>query len=146
MNIKAAFFQHLTQSPALVAVVADRIYPVALPQKPDYPAVLFRRMKPIIRENSTKGYSGLTTSLFEVTAWAPDVDGVAGYDTASQVAALIWNRLHGFRGMLGGAAGVETKVVLATDDGEDVFDDELQIYGDRLVYQVVHREPVPDLT
>ncbi len=145
MNIKEALFKHLSLSSPIAALVGDRIYPVALPQNPQYPCIVYRRTPPISRENSTRGYSGMTASLFEITAWAADTESISGYDSAGAVGAALWNRLHGFKGLMGGAGGVQVAVCLATDDGSDEFDDDLQIFGDRQVYRLVHPETTPNL-
>ena len=124
MRIDEALFTHITSNAAVGALVTKRVYPVAMPQKPTYPAVVFTFVSGVALE-SIEGSSNLTTSRVQLDCWSTD------YSQAKDLARAVRTALQGFRGVMGGGSGVDVDSVLfeGGDAGRDTFDDELKIYG-----------------
>lgn len=132
MTIEEAITAHLLADAGVAALVATRVYPVKMPQRPTYPAVTYFRVSGP-REHSQSGPSGLAHPRFQLDCMA------ATYAGAKTLAAAVRLALDGFRGSMGGGGGVDVNAVFIEDDRDDQ-DDDIQVYWVSLDAVVWHNE------
>lgn len=130
MTIREAIFKHLSTHGDLAPLVGTRIYPMHLPQKPTYPAIVIALVESN-REHDQAGFAGLTTDRFEITAAANTPAD------AARVAAMVRLVFDGYQGTMGGEGGVEVDAVFH-DGARELYDDELQVYGVSQDFRVMH--------
>lgn len=127
----AAVHGVLSTDPAIVALVASRIYPLALPATPELdpktglPAITLQLISAISVE-SQDGPSGLARSRVTVNAWG------STYAEATAVAAAA-------RESLGRAAGGTVQGAFFAN-ARDLYDQELKIPGRSIDFLVWHEE------
>lgn len=134
MIVEEALAARLEGFAGLSALVADRIYPLALPQEPTPPAVVFLKVSGP-RDLTQSGASGLVNPRFQVDAWA------ATYSSAKAVAEQVRLALIGFSGTMGGASGVYVSGV-NLDNERDLYEDETRLYRVSLDFTLWTREAV----
>lgn len=132
MTIEEAIQAHLLATPNVAALVGVRVYPVKMPQRPTYPAVVYNRISGP-REHSQDGSSGLAHPRFQLDCFA------ATYAGAKDLASKVRLALDGFRGSMGGVSGVDVNAVFIEDDRDD-YDDDIHVYWVSLDAVVWHNE------
>lgn|GEM_PF-2209334 len=127
--IEAAVLYILTHRAELTALVADRVYPQTLPQKPILPAITYTRTGTY--QGYTKdGPEGAATPNFQVDIWNPDLVN------ARQVAAQVKAAMHAAWSTT--VAGVRLGRIECTDD-RDAYDQNVKVVGVTLDFSVQHR-------
>lgn len=66
MSVRIAIYQLLTQAPEVARLVADRVYPLALPQNPTFPLILYERTG-TARTRSMRGSTGQATATLDLS-------------------------------------------------------------------------------
>lgn len=126
MTAAASLYNHLAQSPGVLALAGDRVYPLGLPQRPQGedldPSVVFRligrRDELTLRKERT-----LARTIWEVAAIAAD------YDTAHELAEAVIESLSYFKGVMGGTGGIQVESCTL----QDAVDQEEPLIGVVLV-------------
>lgn len=92
---------------ANIALVANRVYPMKLPQNPTLPAITYQKISGL-RVQSHDGPSGLAYPRFQVSCWGES------YSDAKQVAEEVRQDLDGYQGLMGvvqvGAALLQNEI------------------------------------
>lgn len=122
MKIREALARHLTSHGEVAALAGDRIYPLALPQNPTYPAVVFTRVGSD-PQYAHSGFSSLTVDRFQV-------DAVARTPAETEaLAAAIRLALDAaqFPATMPDDSGVRVDSVFV-EGGAEGYEDELMVY------------------
>ena len=69
MNIREAVHKHLTSDTGVVALVSDRVYLAAAPQKPRVPLIVFS-VDAGVRDHTQDGASGIVLGRFKIDCLA----------------------------------------------------------------------------
>jgi hypothetical protein len=129
-DVMTALWGHLTAQPAVIHLVAQRIYPLAIPQDVAMPAVAYQKVSGS-RISAHDGPSGWAEARVQFTCTA------AEYAEARAIADAIRVSLDGFRGVLHNEVRVDRCGVENEVDGEN------QVAGYatvRLDVVMLHRE------
>ena len=121
MRIEQALFNRLCTHVGLTAVVGNRIYPVRLPLRADYPAISYFR----VSRPTTRTFGGTVAGAsprFQFDCWAKS------YADAKAVADQVIAALDGFSGTMGGPGGVEVQAVYLENEMDDDFVASADIY------------------
>lgn len=128
-ELEAAIKSRLGAYGGLTALVASRVYPLQLPQRPTLPAVTYRRIDGP-REHAMGADPGLAHPRIQVDSWG------ASYADTKAVATQVRGALQRWRGI---AAGVEVLAVYLQGD-EDGYEPETKQWRVRQDWIVWHRE------
>jgi hypothetical protein len=113
-GFRAALVARLNADPNLSALVADRIYPQAIPQSnAAYPAVGFR-VPDNDRDHHLDGVAGVASARVELWAESPV------YSECDAVAEALRRLFDGFVGVLGG--DVTVTETTSAGEGDDYFE------------------------
>lgn len=126
-----ALYTHLQTRSALVALVADRVYPRRMPRTPIFPLVLYTRIA-TRRGVTHSGADGLAEPRIQFDVYAQDPD------SADSVAEQLRMALHGFRGSMG---DLEVGSVFVVND-QDADDAETGLFRRILDAQITYAEAV----
>jgi hypothetical protein len=128
--IETSLFTRLSGFGGLSALVATRIYPMLLPQEPQYPAVTYAFVSgvPVAAMGAD---TGVTRKRLRVTAWSKT------YAEMTSVADQVRLCLERWRGTVGGVVIQDTYV---DNDSLDLFDDISRVYYRPLDFILVHQE------
>lgn len=132
MILEEGVYAQLIGNSGVSAVVANRVYPLALPQKPAYPAIRFQRISST-PEHSHGGHSGVATTRVQFDCF--DVTALG----AKRLGELVRLALDSFQGTMGGDNGVEVDGCFI-DDSRDEYDGEIPVYWTSLDFLIVHAE------
>ncbi len=127
--IGTLLYEKLTGNPEIAAVIASRMYPVALPQTPTVPAVVYF-FDNAASTNSMTGPSGHGSATMRVDSWADTAD------EAKDLAEKIKFILNGWKKNVpeGAVQGTFFK-------GEkDIFDDDKSLYSTQQTYLIHYKE------
>jgi len=115
------------------AVVADRIYPLFIPQGATLPCLTYQRIStPRIVTHDSSGATGdLASPRFQFDAWA------ATQKAAKAISDALRGELHGKTGLL--VAGFSIRASLAENEVPEYVPD-LEIYRSRSDYIISHQE------
>ena len=130
--IEEALVSKVTNDAGVSALIANRFYPVKLPQKVTLPAMTCRRISGS-RVHSLNGSSGLASPRFQFSAWAKK------YTEAKDIAEKLRLAIQGFRGTV---LGVRIDAILFESD-QDFYEDDLEIHQVASDYIIWHAEPKP---
>ena len=128
-EVEAAIKSRLGGYGGLSALVASRVYPLHLPQRPTLPAVTYQRIDGP-REHAMGADPGLAHPRIQVDSWA------ASYASAKAVATQVRGALQRWRGT---AAGVEVLAIYLESDQDD-YEPETKQWRVRQDWTVWHRE------
>ena len=137
MTIKSALASYLKSKPELVALVSDRIWPVALPQKKPRPAITYRRL-PSGHDHTLTSSAGTSLATFRIASYGDS------YEDADLVAEAVRSVMQGFSGVF-----VSTKVnsVVLGDESDDFFEPQdgssLGVYVVNLDFRIRYAESIP---
>ena len=129
MSIEKVIYSKLSGDSDVSALVATRIYPVNLPQKPTYPAIVYTRISGE-RAYSLGGPSDLASPRFQIDCFA------STYSAAKDLASKIRSAINGFRGTV---AGVLVQGVFLENDN-DIFEDDFSVYRVSSDYFIHYKE------
>ena|SRR4026207_1493356 len=93
-DIRPALRSFLLADVNISAVVADRVFPLVLPQGQTQPSIVYSRISGI-GDHTTSGPSGLARPRFQIDAYAQSADD------ADALALMIKSALDGFAGLMG---------------------------------------------
>ena len=131
MTIEEALKSRLTSYAGLAALIGSRAFPMALPENPTLPAVVYQRISGT-REQALGGSTGLARPRFQVIVWATT------YAQARAAATQVRLALDGWDGVLGGTGGVQASITLLNEI--DAVQTDPEQYGAILDFGVWHRE------
>jgi Protein of unknown function (DUF3168) len=129
-RIEEALEARLTGFAGLVALVADRIYPVRLPQNPVYPAITYQRVSGV-REHTMGSDPGIAAPRFQVSVWGTSVQDTI--DVSAQVQAA----LSRFSGVV---SGVTIQDIFLENELDVGYEATVQVYHRANDFIVWHRE------
>lgn len=136
-TLRAALYARLLDSAALAAVVGDRVFHARIPQRKDFPAVVFTTPSRSYGHNLGGG-DGTSTANVQVDCWA------ATAVAAEEAAEAVRLAFQGFRGRVG---SVEFTACLVDDVGEIVTQDspgkDAWTYRHLLMIDATHRVSIP---
>lgn len=124
--IEEGIAAYLIASATIHAVVADRIYPMMIPQGATIPCLTYQRIStPRIVTHDSAGATGdLTNPRFQFDAWATT------QKDAKAISDVLRANLHGKKGATG---GVTIRAALA-DAEEPEYDPDSELYRSRSDY------------
>ena len=112
-----------------VKLITTRCYPIAIPQSPTYPLILYTRITGM-RDHVLQGPSGAAHPRFQVESWAET------YTAAKSLASAIRVALDGYSGTV---LGVVIGSILI-DSERDVYESEIKIYRVISDWYIWHKE------
>ncbi len=130
-TINETIYAILTASAPLAALVGTRVYPVKMPQKVVFPAIVFAKMGGP-RAHSNDGSSGFVNGLFAFDCW-----GVS-QTSATAVEKALKDTFDGYRDV---QAGGLINGAFAITDPEEGWDDKREAAYASVDYQVLYNEP-----
>jgi hypothetical protein len=110
----------LLASGAIAALVGARVYPLRLPQKPTFPAIVLLRVSGI-RATHLHGAASLARPRVQVDCWAPTLD------QAAALGALCRQQLENYSGPYTDTESPATTITVQTvfDEEHDLFDEDI---------------------
>ena len=112
-----------------VKALTTRVYPVALPQSPTYPLILYTKITGM-RDHHLQGPSGHAHPRFQIEAWAKT------YTEAKTLADAIREALDGYSGT---AAGTKIGSCLIESE-QDIYESEIEVYRVTSDWFIWHEE------
>jgi len=112
-----------------VKALTTRVYPVALPQSPQYPLILYTKITGM-RDHHLQGPSGHAHPRFQIEAWAKT------YTEAKTLADAIREALDGYSGT---AAGTKIGSCLIESE-QDIYESEIEVYRVTSDWFIWHEE------
>ena len=112
-----------------VKALTTRVYPVALPQSPQYPLILYTKITGM-RDHHLQGPSGHAHPRFQIEAWAKT------YTEAKTLADAIREALDGYSGT---AAGTKIGSCLIESE-QDIYESEVEAFRVIMDFFVWHEE------
>jgi hypothetical protein len=116
--IESKIFKYLLSATAVTALVSARIYPMALPQNPTYPALTFANTGGQ-KIYDLSGYSNLENPHIQIDAWS------TSYDTVKSLAGKVKTAMD---------AATSFSANLSGD--ADAYDDEITEAGSQRIYRI----------
>lgn len=114
MIIEEALLYHLEHDAGVLALVGSRVYPLIIPQDVDLPAIAYQRIDgPRVRSQS--GPSHLAHPRIQITCQA------SMYSSAKALAGAVRASLDGYRGLMGGAGGVQVYGCFVENDIDELI-------------------------
>ncbi len=104
MNIEEALYYHLSHDAGVIILAGARGYPQVIPQDASLPAWAYQRISGP-RLLAHDGPTGLASPRFQITCTGNT------YGEAKNLCNAIRVALDGFRGLMGGAGGVQVESV-----------------------------------
>lgn len=136
-DIRPGIYSLLLSNAQIVARVADRVYPVVLPQGTTLDSIVYNR----VVENESYHYvgpSGLVVARIQIDAWSQTPDG------ASELGDLIKEHIGGFSGQVAYGASSPSDYVRIQGifllSGDEDFDLESNLYRKRRDYSFVYAD------
>lgn len=112
---------YLLAAPAIAALVGTRVYPLRLPQKATFPAIVLQRISDV-RWSHLRGAGSLARPRFQVDCWATT------HLAATQLGSLCRARLAGFAGTFTDAESPATVIrvqAIVMDSEQDLFEEDI---------------------
>jgi hypothetical protein len=128
--IEEALYSLLANTPSIVALVDDRIYPNGGAEDDRYPLVTYEKIRGA-SEQSHDGISGLAHPIFQINCFA------SKYSDTITLAEAIRLLLQGYRGTV---AGVEIQSSRFLGDQDVGRDPETKAYARVLDFEIYHSE------
>ena len=114
---------------ATVKAITTRVYPVTIPQSPQYPLILYTKITGM-RDHHLRGPSGHAHPRFQIEAWAKT------YTEAKTLADAIREALDGYSGT---AAGTKIGSCLIESE-QDIYESEIEVYRVTSDWFIWHEE------
>lgn len=129
MTVEADLFSRLTGFSDLAAFVNNKVYPVALPQGIEYPAISYFRVSG--QRISAMGIdTGLVRARFQFDIWASD------FDSTVTIAKQVLNALQRYRG----TNTVEIVEIFVLPGEADTYEPNTRTFHKALDFEVNYRE------
>jgi hypothetical protein len=129
MSVEKVIYSKLSGDSDVSGLVSTRIYPVSLPQKPTYPAIVYTRISGD-RLHSLGGASNLASPRFQIDCFA------STYSAVKDLASKIRSAINGFRGTV---SGVTVHGIFLESDN-DIFEDDFNVYRVSSDYFIHYKE------
>ena len=130
MTLEDAIYNYLSGYAGLVPLVAQRVYPVILPQTVTLPAVTFSRVSRV----GESDLNGLAWSVarFQFSCWAKK------HTTATATAAQVRAAFQDYQGVMGGSGGIS---VMGADvvNEVDLYSAETGIFHVAVDVKITHK-------
>lgn len=142
MTLEEAIVERLTGYAPLAALVADRVYPLMLPQDVAWPAITYQRISGV-SDHHLGGPSGLTETRLQVDVWSQVRDGVDAHLEARRVALQVKAALDGFRGDVASSDSPPATLRIKSarlENDQDLEEDEPRTYRVSLDFMIAHDE------
>lgn len=126
MDIEQALVAHLLADTNITAIIEDRLFPLAIPQGEDVPAIVYQRIS-----------SPRTLTLTGESAPNPRIQlscYARSFGQAKQMAIQLYNFLDYFRGKLGN----KTKTAILMADSRDDYEPETGRYRCDVDFFIMH--------
>ncbi len=138
MLVKQAFKILLIEDPGIIALVGKRIYPLVVPQNSTFPLIAWGRTarQADITLSVVKPTERKMKDWFEVVSVA---QGVGGDAISENVDDAVFERLHGFQGIVSDDGSPEQTLKIQGIFHEkltELYRNDLQQYATRSVYRV----------
>jgi hypothetical protein len=130
MELLQALRLHLQASPAIAALVGDRVGPGRLADNTLYPAIALYRISTPRRMHMT-GVSGLVGPRIQISCFAQR------QDKADELGREVTAALAGFRGLMAGVVPVDGAL---PEDDRDGVEPNPDVYSRLLDFFIWHRE------
>lgn len=127
--IETGLYTFLQSKTALTALIADRLYPVTLPQECTYPAIVFTRISGA-RGQTLTGHAGYARPRFQL-----DVFSIKNPLEAKQVAGEVIQALQNYSGSM----GTETCQFCRFIGDRDAFDPDVGVFRVILEFELWHK-------
>jgi hypothetical protein len=131
--ISKAVYARLNGHAALTAVIGTRLYPNALPQDTDYPAVTWQLID-AEHTHSLNGVDGLVLARVQIDCFAsggPDGTSSTPYGDVQDLAEIVRKRMSAWRGTSGGVVVHHSHLLSHNDLVDGPFDS-----GDVTIHRV----------
>jgi hypothetical protein len=128
MTVEADLFTRLSTFTGLSALVADKVYPLILPQGVTLPAVSYQRVSSI-RPSAMGADIGIVRARFQVDVWAQD------FDSSKAIAEQIRLALQCYHG----TGTVEILEIFFLNE-VDLYEENTRIAHQALDFEVNYRE------
>ena len=129
MTIEEGLFAFVTAQIDVAAIIGTRFYPVAIPQEPPYPVIVYQRMA-APRERAADGPTRSVEATYALTCWAK------AYAEVTSLARVLRKAIDGAQGPFG-----DVPIGWATaDEGQDLYEDSLKLYGRSIQLSVQYGE------
>jgi len=112
-----------------VKAITTRCYPIAIPQSPTYPLILYTKITGM-RDHTLRGASGHAHPRFQIEAWAET------YTEAKTLADAIRNALDDYSGTVLGTVIWSCLI----DSEQDIYESEIEVYRTLQDYFIWHEE------
>jgi len=126
MDIEQALVAHLLSDEKITSIIQDRLFPLAVPQDEDVPAIVYQR----ISSPRTLTLTGESASnpRIQLSCYAKT------FGQAKQMAITLYNSLDFFRGELGN----KTKSAVLMADSRDDYEPETGRYRCDVDFFIMH--------
>jgi hypothetical protein len=128
--ISPNLYAYLAAQSGITSLASTRIYPAILPQKPTYPAVLYREEGHDFEE-TFEGQQGFTKSYYIVDAFATTYAGV------DALGAAIRTALQNTKGNFG---GINIHKCMVESGPTTLYEDTVEAYRQTQVFTITHNE------
>ena len=141
MILAEALFAHLAADAGVSGLVADRIYPLLMPQRTGgavadgYPAVVYESTGANFEDATTLDSKTVPFAVYRFSMFALD------YPTAKRLQSRVIGALHGFAGTMPAAGSVVVKhlsVLSNGPDGVEFIDADVAIFSASSEFQVFY--------
>lgn len=129
-RLDEAVYARLQAVSGVTALVATRVYPSLLPQKPVYPCLRYQEVDGQ-RESAMGSDLGQVSATLQVDAYA------ATYAGSRALAEQVRLALQRFRGTV---ASVEIEDVFVSSGPNDFYEDQVKAYRTQMDFLIWHRE------
>ena len=116
MDIETALVTHILADPAIVAVIGNRLYPLAIPQGGEVPAIVYQRVSS--PRTLTLDGDSVNSPRIQFSCYAET------FGQAKQLAMRLYESLDCFSGVLGN----KTKAAALMADNRDDYEPETGRY------------------
>ncbi len=121
MTVETGLRFHLLDEATIAGLVGARIYPLRLPQKATFPAIVLQRISSM-RWKHLRGADALARPRYQVDCWAQT------HDAATSLGNLVRQRLNGFAGTWTSDESPEVIIRvqgLFIENEQDLFEEEI---------------------
>lgn len=133
MNTGKYIYAKLAADAGVTALVANRIYPVYLPQNAVYPAIVYLvENEPVDRQKDLAAYLDRATVKFHI--WASAAQGENGYAAVEDIDTAIRDTIDFVGADTAGGVSIADAEYLGSSDGRD---DEMTLFMRTATYRIV---------
>jgi len=123
--LESKLYAHLSTVAAVTTVIGTRLYPVVLPQDPDYPCVSYQRIDSV-KINDLQGYSTLEDVRMQIDVWGTTYKGVRDFTSVIHTAMA--------------SATAYKSIMISDTDLSEMLEDGIIIYRISMDFSVWNRE------